>query len=89
MQGSPRVIWGQMPLGMPYETQILSEEPQTKSKHLIGSKVMQGSPEVIWGQMPLGIPYETQIWSEEPQTKSKQFDGVKGHAGVTEGHLGS
>ena len=36
MQGSPEVIWGQIPLGMPYETQIWLEEPQTKSKQFDG-----------------------------------------------------
>ena len=38
MQGSPEVIWGQMPLGMPYENQIWSEESQTGTKYIVGGE---------------------------------------------------
>ena len=65
MQGSPGVTWGQMPSGMPYETQIWSEEPQTGTKYIVGAK---GHGGVTRGQMTLGMPYVNQIWSEEPQT---------------------
>ena len=73
MQGSLGVIWGQIPLGMPYENQIWSEEPQTGTKHIDG---VEGHAGVTWGQIPLGMPYETQIWSEEPQTRTKHIDMV-------------
>ena len=38
MQGSTGVIWGQISLGMPYDNQIWSEEPQTGTKDIDGVK---------------------------------------------------